>query len=138
MPSPGRPSKLANPEFAQKVAEALGEGLSRTQMCEKFDVRDPTTITRWKRDPRVKGILTKVINERVHEVTRKVDAKIAGILERDDLSVTELLAIRKEFLGGALRQQIEKVDEVTTQQAMQAAEDPEFQQKLADLFAGKS
>lgn len=134
----GRPSRLADPEFALKVAEALAEGLSRDQMCTLFDVKDPMTITRWKRDPRVKGHLTKIINERVQEVTRKVDSKIAAILDRDDLTVQELILIRKEFLGGALRDQTQQVDDQTVQEAMRAAEDPDFQAKLADLFAGRS
>ena len=134
----GRPSKLADPAFAQRVAEALAEGLSRAKMCETFNVSDPATITRWKRDPRVKGHLTKIINERVQEVTRKVDSKIAAILDRDDLTVQELILIRKEFLGGALRDQTQQVDDQTVQEAMRAAEDPEFQAKLAALFAGRS
>ena len=140
----GRPSQLANPAFAQKVAELLAEGLSRQQVIERLEkaglahVEDPMTITRWKRDPRVKGHLTKIINERVQEVTRKVDSKIAAILDRDDLTVQELILIRKEFLGGALRDQTQQVDDQTVQEAMRAAEDPEFQTKLAALFAGRS
>jgi hypothetical protein len=131
----GRPHALSNPEFCQKVAEGFAEGWSRQQMADHFDIKDLATITRWRKDPRIKPLLTTLINDRVREVTRKVDAKIAAVLERDDLTVTELLAIRKEFLGGALRQEAEKADGETIQQAMQAAEDPGFQEKLAALFA---
>jgi hypothetical protein len=140
----GRPNKLSDPAFAQAVAELLADGLTRQQVMDKLEelnlavVKDPQTISRWKRDPRVKGILTKLINERVQEVTRKVDSKIAAILERDDLTVQELILIRKEYLGGALRAQTEKADQDTVEEAMKAAEDPDFQRKLADLFASKS
>lgn len=141
MAAAGRPNKLSDPAFAQAVAELLANGLSRQQVMDKLEelnlavVRDPMTISRWKRDPRVKGILTKLINERVQEVTRKVDSKIAAILEKDDLTVQELILIRKEYLGGALRAQTEKADEETVQEAMVAAESPDFQEKLAALFA---
>lgn len=130
----GRPSRLSDPEFAQEVAEALAEGLSRAEMCSLFGVKDPATITRWKKDPRVKGVLNRLINDRVQEVTRKVDAKIAAILARDDLTVQELIMIRKEYLGGSLRAATEKADDDTVAEAVRAAEDPEFMKDLADLF----
>jgi transposase-like protein len=130
-----RPNALADPEFAQRVAEMLADGLSRREIANRLGVKDPMTISRWRKDPRVTGILTGLINDRVREVTRKVDSKIAGILEKDDLTIQELLAIRKEFLGGALRAEAEKADHVTVNEAMTAAEDPQFQQKLAELFS---
>ena len=129
-----RPSRLSDPHFAQQVAEALAEGMTRQQVADLFDVKDLATITAWRKDPRVKGILTTLINDRVREVTRKVDAKLAAILERNDLTVQELIMIRKEFLGGALRAEAEKADDVTINEAMAAAESPEFQAELAELF----
>lgn len=112
-----RPSPFRDPDFTRAVAQAFVDGLSRKQMCEMFGVRDPHTITAWRRDPRVKVIAHKMIEDRILQITRKVDGKIAYILERDDLTVTELLAIRKEFLGGALRGQTEKADAETIGEA---------------------
>src|ERR1044072_6830520 len=124
----GRPNRLSDPEFAQQVAEALAEGKSRQEVADMFDVKSLETITRWRKDPRVTGILTTLINDRVREVTRKVDSRTAGILEnRDDLTVRVLLDIRKEFLGGALREETQKADENVVNAAMDAAADPEFQ-----------
>jgi hypothetical protein len=46
-----------------------------------FGVKDRDTITRWRRDPRVKAIALKIIEDRVLQVTRKVDGVIAERLE---------------------------------------------------------
>lgn len=118
-PTRGRPSPISDPVFAKKVAEAFSSGLSRAQMCDLFGVKDHDTITRWRRDPRIKSHLFKLIEDRVLEITRKVDAKLAQVLHSDqELTVQELLAIRKEFLGGALRAQTENaVDDQTIGEA---------------------
>ena len=131
-----RPNPLANPEFAKSVGEAFAAGLSRAQMCELFDVKDRDTITRWRRDPRVKAIALKIIEDRVLQVTRKVDGVIAARLEdAENMTVQELLAIRKEFLGGALRAQTEKADEETIAEAQNWLENnPDAAQQLEDLF----
>lgn len=126
-----RPNPLADPDFAKAVAQAFVDGNSRKDMCEMFGVSDPDTITRWRRDPRVKGYALKLVEDRVLEVTRKVDGKIAAILQNQDLTVMELLAIRKEFLGGALRAQTEAADELTIAEAQEwIEENPEGAEAL--------
>jgi hypothetical protein len=134
-----RPSPLANPDFAKSVGEAFAAGLSRKQMAELFEVKDVDTITRWRRDPRVKAIALKIIEDRVLQVTRKVDGVIAERLEHaNEMTVTELLAIRKEFLGGALRAQTEKADEDTIAEAQNwLEENPEAAEQLEQLFTSK-
>lgn len=131
----GRPNPLAEPEFAKAVAEAFVAGASRQQMCELFGVKDKATITRWRRDSRVKALALKLVEDRVLQITRKVDATIEGRLEyADKMSVRELLDIRKEFLGGALRTQTEKADEATVTQAIEALEEnPDLADDLAKL-----
>jgi transposase-like protein len=133
-----RPNPLADPEFAKAVAQAFVDGNSRKQMCEMFGVKDQDTITRWRRDPRVKGYALKLIEDRVLQVTRKVDGIIAQRLEEaQELTVQELLAIRKEFLGGALRAQTEQADEVTVNEAQQwLEENPEGAEALERLLSG--
>lgn len=114
----GRPNPLADPEFAKQVAEMFAAGASRRDMCETFGIRDPATITRWRRDPRVKVHALKIIEDRVLQITRKVDGHIAERLEHaSDMTVNELIMIRKEFLGGALRSQTENVDADTINEA---------------------
>lgn len=131
-----RPNPLADPDFAKEVAEAFAAGCSRAEMCEMFGVKDRDTITRWRRDARVKAIAFKIIEDRVLQVTRKVDSRIAQILEDTaDLTVAELLAIRKEFLGGALRAQTEKADDSTITEAMNwLEENPDKADQLEELF----
>lgn len=135
----GRPNPLAEPDFAKAVAEAFVAGQSRQQMCELFGVKDTATITRWRRDPRVKAIALKLVEDRVLQITRRVDSAIEGRLEyASDMTVRELLDIRKEFLGGALRGQTEKADEATVTQAMEAMEEnPELAEQLAELVGSK-
>jgi len=131
-----RPNPLADPDFAKAVAEAFAAGLSRKEMAEMFEVKDLDTITRWRRDPRVKSIALKIIEDRVLQVTRKVDGVIAQRLEdASEMTMQELLAIRKEFLGGALRAQTEKADAETIGEAQDWIEkNPEAAAQLEQLL----
>ena len=113
-----RPHRLADPDFALQVAELYAAGCTRDQMCEALGVRDPKTISRWVKDPRVKINAMKIVEDRVLQVTRKVDSTIAGRLEHTEkMTVQELLSIRKEYLGGAARQATEKADADTVNEA---------------------
>lgn len=134
-----RPNPLADPEFAQQVAEAFAAGLSRQDMADMFAVRDLATITRWRKDPRVKAIAHKIIEDRILAVTRRVDSVIEGRLAHaNDMSIQELLAIRKEFLGGALRAQTEKADEDTINEAMSWLEsNPDAAEQLDKILKGQ-
>jgi transposase-like protein len=134
--SAGRIHSLADPEFAKAVAEAFVAGASREEMCKLFNVKDPYTITRWRRDPRVKAHAMKLIEDRVIQITRKVDGAIeARLQDTGKLSIKELLDIRKEFLGGQLRAQTEKADADTTREAIDALEaNPDMLEELEKLF----
>jgi hypothetical protein len=134
-----RPNPLADPEYARQVAEAFASGASRADMCDLFGVKDPDTITRWRRDPRVKAYALKIIEDRVLQVTRKVDGVIAARLEQaEDMTVQELIMIRKEFLGGALRAQTEKADEATISEMQEFLEsNPDAMEHIDELLSGK-
>jgi hypothetical protein len=130
-----RISPLSDPEFAGRVAQAFVDGCTREEMCHLFGVSRPQTITVWRRDPRVKVIAAKLIEDRVLQITRSVDKKIEAILHRDDLSVQEYLAIRKEYLGGALRMQTEKADDETIGEAQAWLEkNPDLADKFLESF----
>jgi transposase-like protein len=133
-----RPNPLADDDFAKLVAEAFAAGMSRKEMCEEFGVKDPDTITRWRRDIRVKRFAFKIIEDRILQVTRKVDGVIASRLEdASEMTIQELLAIRKEFLGGALRAQTEKADEETVNEAQDWLEkNPDARDALEALLTG--
>lgn len=135
-----RINQLADPDFAQNVAELFAAGLSRAQMCEELGVRDRATITRWRRDPRVRARALKIIEDRVLQVTRRVDSSIARRLQdADKLTVRELLDIRREFLGGALRAQTERADDATINETMAALEsNPDLMAGIERLLANPS
>lgn len=131
-----RPNKLSDPEFAQQVAELYAAGCSRDEMCEALGVKDPKTITRWCKDPRVKVPAMKIVEGRVLQITRKVDSTIAGRLEHtEQMTIQELLSVRKEYLGGAARQQTEKADADTINEAANWLENnPERAAELTELL----
>lgn len=132
----GRPHALADPEFAHDVAAAFADGLTREEMCDLFGVRDPKTITRWRRDPRVQTIQRKIIQDRVLTITSKTDSELLRRLQNPEkLSTKELIEIRKEFLGGQLRDQTTEIDEATVAEAMSLFEDdPEGAEQLRDIL----
>jgi len=134
-----RPSMLQDPERCKQIAEAFVAGQTRAEMCKMFGVKNLDTITRWRRDPRVKGFALKLIEDRVLQVTRKVDAVISERLEHaEDMTTKELIEIRKEFLGGALRMQHEKADDETMHDAMTwLDENPGAAEELEKLLTGE-
>lgn len=136
-PSMGRPHALSNPDFCREIAAAFVAGITRSQMAEMFDVAE-STISRWRRDPRIKPHAMKMIEDRVLSVTRKVDSEIEARLQyASDLTVKELLEIRKEFLAGTLRQKMEAIDDETMTEAMKLLEDnPELTTQLAAVIDG--
>ncbi len=130
----GRPPRTANPIFAAEFAESLAQGLTNAQLMAEHNIGDVDTVRNYKKDPRVTSILTKLINQRVQEITRRVDSEVAKRLESPgEMTTDELLRVRKEYLGGALRQEAEKTDEGAVNAAMAAVEDPNFQALVAAL-----
>jgi hypothetical protein len=133
-----RPNPLAEPDFAKEVAEAFVSGLSRQEMCDLFAVKDRDTITRWRRDPRVKAHALKLIEDRVLQVTRRVDSIISQRLEEaENLTMAELVMVRKEFLGGSLRARTENADaDAINDGAAWLEENPEAADRLERILSG--
>ena len=134
----GRPSRLRDPEAVQQIAELLVAGCTREEIAIAMGVSDVKTVTNWKKDPRVQLAARKLVQDRVIDITRKVDSTIFGRLANpEDLTIKELLEIRKEFLGGALRDQTTEVDEATVNEALEFFEsDPEAAAQLRALLGG--
>jgi transposase-like protein len=131
---------LADPEFARHVAELFASGASNKKIMEATGVKAPQTIAKWRRDPRVRAHLMPLIQDRIVQITRSVDNEIVHRLTNaDELTVRELIDIRKEFLGGDLRATTEKADDETVIAAMSALErDPGLVEKLDALFSDKA
>jgi hypothetical protein len=133
----GRPSLLDDPEMRETIAAAFADGWTREQMCAGFGIKDPKTITRWRHDPRIKTIARRIINDRVQAIASKTDSEIARRLqEPEKLTVKEMLDIRKEFLGGQLRDETEQIDEATINEAMSLLEDdPDAVDEMRELLS---
>src|ERR1044072_6239731 len=110
MATVGRPNRLNDDSFCDLIAAKLAEGISVRALAKDPMVNaSESTDSTWKRDPRIKARLTKLINQRVQEVTRRVDWEISNRLQdASGLSMRELLDIRREFLNGALRDRSEE------------------------------
>jgi hypothetical protein len=103
-------------------------------MVAELDVKDVDTITRWRRDPRVKALVSKMNEDRVLQISRKVDSVIEARLGRaDDLDTETLIKIRKEYGGGAVART--EMDDTTIAEAMSRLEDdPAFADDLAKFI----
>ena len=136
--STGRPNALSDPEYANAVAEAFVAGCSREEMCDMFNV-SLSTISRYRRDHRVKVLALKKIEDRVLRITRRTDSIIEERLRNaKDIDTDTLLRIRKEYLGGALRTQTEKADSETINEASSEIENnPSLIDDLQKLVADK-
>jgi alkanesulfonate monooxygenase SsuD/methylene tetrahydromethanopterin reductase-like flavin-dependent oxidoreductase (luciferase family) len=139
-PRGGQTSLLNDPEKCNEIAADMATGMSNPDLAEKYEVTK-RTVMRWRRDPRVRGPLHKYTEDRIMSITRRVDSKIESILDNSDLTVQELILIRKEFLGGALRTQAETStadDPETVAAAMQALEEnPGFMEEMERLISSQ-
>ena len=135
----GRKHALSDPDFCQAFAEAVVAGMTRRELAEMFDKAE-STISKWRKDPRVQLIVRKMIQDRVVEVTRRVDAVIATRLQNaEELTVKELLDIRKEFMGDKLRSELEPVDSETINEAQNFFDqNPDAAEQLRALLTGKA
>lgn len=131
----GRPHKLDDPDTLKLVAEAFANGATREDMCKAFEVKDPGTITRWRKDPRVKAEVRKLLNDRILRISSKTDSVIEQRLQNaSEMTIDDLIKIRKEFGGSSLVG--EKIDEDSMlNEAMEALEaNPELLEEMRGLL----
>lgn len=131
----GRPHKLDDQDTLKAVAEAFANGATREAMCEAFEVKDPGTITRWRKDPRVKAEVRKILNDRIMRISAKTDSVIEQRLQNaSEMTIDDLIKIRKEFGGGAIAR--EAIDEDGLMgDAMDALEkNPELLEQIRELI----
>jgi hypothetical protein len=132
----GRPSYLSDPENVKNVAEAFSIGMSREDMCDTFGVSDPGTITRWRKDARVKAAVRKIVNDRILRISSKTDHVIEGRLaQATDMTIDELIKIRKEYGGSALAR-TDASDDAIINEAMEALEEnPQLLDQLKEVLS---
>lgn len=133
----GRPHGLSDPERVKLAAAMYVEGLTRAEMAEQLGVSE-WTITQWRKDPRIRAQVTKLVEDRVMRIVGRTDHIIEARLQHaDEMDTDLLLRIRKEFLGGAFRALHEggKADDETVYEAMNEVEaDPELLSGLRELL----
>jgi len=138
-----RISRLADTDFAREVAECYVAGMSRSEMAARFDVH-PDTITAWKRDMRMRTIAKQLHDDRLLEMTRKIDHEMQTrlnshrIQEMDDET---LLKFRKELVGD--KKTIELSGALDTSSAKGDLwklldDDPDLASKLSALLGGET
>jgi hypothetical protein len=138
----GRISRLNDPDFAREVAEAYVLGMSRPEMAARFDVHIDT-ITAWKRDLRVRTVAKTLHEDRIMEMTRKVDAEMQARLNSNRIKEMDdetLIKFRKELIGD--KKTIELSGAIDTSAAKgdlwkTLDQDPELAMKLAGLMSGE-
>jgi hypothetical protein len=118
--------------------QCFADGMNRKDMAELVGA-DVKTITNWRRQQRVRDAVRKLLQDRVQRVTAKVDSEIeARMLNAGRLTIRELLEIRKEFAGGAFRDQINDVTDDDINAASEALEEnPNLAEELAALLHGR-
>ena len=137
-----RTSRLADPDFAREVAEAYVAGMSRPEMAARFDAH-PDTITIWKRDVRVRSIAKGLHEDRILEMTRKVDAEMQSRLNSQKIKEMDdetLIKFRKELLGD--KKTIELSGAIDTGSAKNSLwrsldDDPMLAAKLIGVLSGE-
>lgn len=138
--SVGRPSGLADPERVKLAAALYAEGTTRKVMAEELGVSE-WTITQWRKDPRIRAQVAKLVEDRVQRITGKTDHIIEGRLQdAENMETDLLLRIRKEYLGGAFRVLHEggKADDTTVNEALGEVEgDPELVEGLRKLLQAR-
>lgn len=101
MPHMARTSELdKNPDLIEQFAEAYSEhDASRAKLAATFGI-SVDTVTRWTKDPRVQQHLTRIREERVNAMSRRIDGKLLYALEHgafdDDPEL--LIKLRRELI----------------------------------------
>lgn len=133
----GRKSRLADPDFAQAVAEAYVSGLSRDEMAEELNChRD--SIGTWIQDPRVQARAGRLTLERINRITRRVDSEMEGRLAHvKNWKLEDLLKVRKEYLERTMKIGVNMGADAaakTTEDLSEAMDqNPELAEKLREL-----
>lgn len=87
-----------NPAAREQLAELLAEGKSYRECAPMFEV-SYDTIKRGVKDKRVQQLVSELREARINRITRHTDAALEAKLTdpdlRDDLTVTEIVMIRK-------------------------------------------
>lgn len=99
-------SRIDDPGYAEAVAELAAQGLNHQEIADGLmDGTHRDTVRGWLRHPKVQAHLSRMREERVNRVTRRIDQVIEGRLSDPDslksMDIKDLVALRRELLGPA-------------------------------------
>ncbi len=99
-------SRIDDPGYAESVAELLAQGLTHQEVADGLgDGTHKDTIKRWVRNPKVQAHLSRLREERVNRITRRLDQIIEGRLSDKtalgEMDIKDLVALRRELLPPA-------------------------------------
>lgn len=99
-------SRIDDPGYAEQLAELAAQGFTHQQIADGLaDGTHKDTVRGWLRHPKVQAHLSRLREERVNRVTRKIDQVIEGRLSDPDelrgMDMKDLVALRRELLGPA-------------------------------------
>jgi transposase len=135
----GRPSRLNDPGFIDLFAALVVSGATNEEIAQQCEISD-RSVRNYKKDPRVKAAAIKLTEDRILRITRKVDSEIEQRLQHpNEIPTDELIKLRKEYLPGFVRQQVDaQADAATIEEVMTEIEDdPELAEKLRELVGAK-
>lgn len=123
-----------------RLAELYVEGMSNKDIAETLfseftdidSIPVKNTILNWRKDDVVENKVHALMRERIGRIVRKTDAAINAALEAGDLSVDEIIKIRKEFVPERDAFTDEKQDAAAIDDDLfgLAEADPEFAERL--------
>lgn len=124
-----------------RVAELWAEGYTNKALAEAIFAEFPeveavpvkSTIINWRKDDVVTNKINALMRERVGRIVRKLDAIISLKIENaDELTVDEVIKIRKEFLPERNAFTDEKQDAAAIDEDLFGLmeSDPEFADRL--------
>lgn len=141
-----RPSTLDQHDGLREfIADKWMAGCTNKEVAEKVaeqfqDVEEPSirTVQNWRQDEVVAEKIHAVMRERIARVVRKTDSAIDQ-LDFSQLTVDEIIKIRREFLPERDALTDEKTDATKTAEELFGAmeDDPEFAQKVAQTAASE-
>jgi transcriptional regulator with XRE-family HTH domain len=135
----GPRSWLEDERHVHMLAKCLVAGLTSREIAAMLCMSH-SSVSNYRHDQRVVAECLRLAEDRILRVTNRLDTIILERLDAagDEMPVSTLLAIRREFMGNTLRVELgqpEASPDVINEAAESLENDPDFASALADLLA---
>lgn len=108
-----------NPDIIDQFAAQYVEDKNREQLGLIFGVH-VDTITRWTKDPRIQAAVSRLRDERVNNMARKIDSKLLAQLDsgKFDEEPELLIKLRREIIPVVRKGELKVTDETAAGMAL--------------------